>query len=111
MAASITLFGNDENFWTSEDESDVEDDGAVSVEDSSETTVTERSNYIDHPPLAKLLEFEDPTATDAFVSGPSPIPECTIVPPKPNMIRKNWVIHDNSPVDTWEQDIPDLAVQ
>lgn len=102
------LYGNDEDFWTSDDDDDT----------SSETQEVEEVEEVERPRVDALAAvYEAMIGADtnenghSFVEGRGAIAAETIVAPTKKSIRKTWVIHDSLPTDNFEEEIPDPAMR
>lgn len=112
------LYGNDEDFWTSNDEeSEGESTSSSEEETNHEAQNTQRGVAYEALALA-YKELIGATSQEnqneqnpLFVEGRGNIPEATLVPPTKRSIRKNWVIHDTQPIETFEDEIPNPALK
>jgi hypothetical protein len=104
------LLTNYNDFWTSNSDSSDSQDDASHTSDSRSDTVIEPGRESMEDIASRWLEDEDVTFNKEFSSQPRMIPEPTITPPKPNMIRKRWAVYDDSPIDNFSEVMTDMAM-
>lgn len=114
----MNLYGNDEDFWTSNDEEKITD-GESSDDESN--SLTFRNDPTTLEGLAAVYQelIGGDTQGDAgggvqhptYAEGKGEIPIQAVAAPNKRAIRKSWVVHDTLPTGEFKEELPDPALE
>lgn len=109
------LYGNDDDFWTSEG-SEVEESSDDSSDDEDETeriTGTIDGLALVYEELKNNGKNTQEIEGEGLIynEGKGDIPVPAVIAPTKKAIRKTWVIHDTLPVDNFSEEVQDPAFE